>query len=283
MGSLCTAIASFAQARANHGRWLVRIDDLDTFRIVSGATTNILKTLEACELTWDDSLLFQSQRLDAYQTALDALEYEGLVYACTCSRKSLSQNTPIGPNGHIYPGFCRQKQIPRSKSHALRIKTDDAIISFEDQLQGTTTLRLFDEDGDFIVKRRDQIFAYQLAATVDDNEQNINEVFRGIDLLSSTPRQIYLQQLLKLPTPAYCHIPILVDEHRVKLSKQTGAKPVTAEEAPKLLFAVLTLLKHQPPKELTLAPPKELLAWLIENWTPLRLQKITTMQLNQTD
>jgi len=283
MGSLCTAIASFAQARANHGRWLVRIDDLDTFRIVSGATTTILKTLEACELIWDNSLLFQSQRFDAYQSALDTLKHQGLVYACTCSRKSLSQSSLVGPNGHIYPGFCRNKQIPRSKSHALRIKTDDAIISFEDQLQGTTTIRLFDEDGDFIVKRQDQIFAYQLAATVDDNEQNISEVFRGIDLLSSTPRQIYLQQLLKLSTPGYCHVPILVDECRVKLSKQTGAKPVTVEEAPKLLFSVLTLLKHQPPKELALAPPKELLAWLIENWNPLRLQKITTMQLQQSD
>ncbi len=281
MGSLCTAVASFAQARSNHGRWLVRIDDLDTLRVVSGAATNILKTLEACELTWDGSLIYQSQRLDAYHSALGALERKGLVYPCTCSRKSLSQNSKVGPNGHIYPGFCRDKQTPRSKPHALRIKTDDAIISFEDRLQGTTTLRLFDEDGDFIVKRRDQIFAYQLAATVDDNEQNINEVFRGIDLLSSTPRQIYLQQLLKLATPAYCHAPILVDEHRVKLSKQTGAKPVTAKEAPKLLFDVLALLKHQPPKEMVLAHPKELLTWLIENWEPHKLQKVTTMQRTQ--
>lgn len=166
----------------------------------------------------------------------------------------------------------------RSHPHALRIKTCGTRIAFEDRLQGRINVHLDYEDGDFIVRRRDSIIAYHLAAAIDEHQQQITEVVRGTDLLSSTPRQIYLQQILNFSSPAYCHIPVLVDEFDIKLSKQTGATAISIKEPCKTLFKVLSLLKHSPPKELTRAPPNDLLDWAIANWNITKLDQVKSIK-----
>jgi glutamyl-Q tRNA(Asp) synthetase len=275
LGSLYTALAGFLQAKASKGQWLLRIDDVDPFRTVPGIADRIKSTLEALELHWDGPILHQSHRSKDYQAALADLQSNGLVYPCTCSRKELAESRP----GPIYPGFCRNRK-PEShrKSCSLRILTEGARVSFEDRVQGWTEQDLEIEVGDFILFRRDQVYAYHLATVLDDAEQGITEVLRGMDLLDSTPRQIYLQQRLGLPEPTYAHIPILVDPGGNKLSKQTFAPEAEIRNPGGLLFHLLSLLNQDPPAELALAPPEEILEWAIPRWDLARLrglQRIT--------
>lgn len=257
-GSLYTALASFLQARSQQGLWLLRIDDLDTPRNVKGSADNILKTLDAFGLHWDGSVFYQSQYLDAYRGILDQLVKDKLVYPCTCSRKTLTA---------IYSGMCRDKQTLPNSPYSLRIKTDNRIISFDDELQGLISHNLA-EHGDFILKRKDQIIAYQFAVVIDDDKQHINHVVRGCDLLDSTPRQIYLQQILGLVTPDYMHVPVIIDEQGYKLGKQTLATAVDVKKPNAVVFELLTLLKQNPPRELQHAPSTELLGWAIQYWNP---------------
>lgn len=263
LGSLYTALASFLQAKSQHGKWLLRIDDLDTPRNVKGAADVILKTLETFGLQWDDSVVYQSQQLDSYNDILNELSSKQLLYPCTCSRKNLSA---------IYSGLCRDKTALPSEAYALRLKTDNRIISFDDALQGLCSHQLAQQYGDFILKRKDDIIAYQFAVVVDDHLQHVNQIVRGMDLLTETPKQIYLQQLLGLPRPSYMHIPLIIDEQGYKLSKQTRATAVDLNAPHKLIFKLLGLLKQNPPAELHDACLAELIAWAIANWqtTPLR-------------
>jgi glutamyl-Q tRNA(Asp) synthetase len=258
-GSLYTALASFLQARSQQGLWLLRIDDLDTPRNIKGSTDSILKTLDAFGLHWDGSVAYQSQYLDDYHESLDQLVKDKLIYPCICSRKTLTA---------IYSGVCRDKQTLPQSPYSLRIKTDDRIISFNDGLQGLISHNLAEQHGDFILKRKDQIIAYQFAVVIDDDRQHINHVVRGYDLLDSTPRQIYLQQTLGLATPDYMHVPVIIDEHGYKLSKQTLATAVDVKKPHAVIFELLTLLKQNPPGELQHAPSTELLGWAIEHWNP---------------
>jgi glutamyl-Q tRNA(Asp) synthetase len=267
-GSLYTALASFLQARSQQGLWLLRIDDLDTPRNIKGSADSILKTLDAFGLYWDDRVAYQSQSLDVYHEILDQLVKDKLIYPCTCSRKTLTD---------IYSGACRKKQILPSSPYSLRIKTDNRIISFNDELQGLISHNLAEQHGDFILKRKDQIIAYQFAVVIDDNRQHINHVVRGYDLLDSTPRQIYLQQLLGLVTPGYMHVPVIIDEQGYKLSKQTLATAVDVKKPNEVIFELLTLLKQNPPSELQYAPSTELLGWAIEHWSPGRLKNLTAI------
>ncbi|MEQ1531286.1 MAG: tRNA glutamyl-Q(34) synthetase GluQRS [Methylococcales bacterium] len=201
-GSLFTALASFLEARAQQGKWLLRIDDLDTPRNVAGSIAAILKTLEALGLHWDDQVLYQSAHRQAYQDFLHDLEGKQLLYRCTCSRKFLSS---LESHADIYPGHCRNTRCNDDIPHALRIKTEADIISFHDQLQGWISHDIAGQHGDFILKRKDDIVAYQFAVVIDDHLQQISHVVRGIDLLESTPKQIYLQQKLGFTTPDYLH------------------------------------------------------------------------------
>ncbi len=267
-GSLYTALASFLQVRSQQGLWLLRIDDLDVPRNVKGSANSILKTLDAFGLFWDDCVVYQSQYLDVYHDILDQLVKDKLVYPCTCSRKMLTD---------IYSGVCRDKQTPPSSPYSLRIKTDSRIISFNDELQGLISHNLAKQHGDFILKRKDQIIAYQFAVVIDDDRQNINHVVRGFDLLDSTPRQIYLQQILGLVTPDYMHVPVIIDEQGYKLSKQTLATAVDIKKPNAVIFELLTLLKQNPPGELQHAPSTELLAWAIEHWNPGMLKNLTAI------
>ena len=264
-GSLYTALASFLQARSQQGLWLLRIDDLDTPRNIIGSADNIFKTLEKFGLHWDKQVYYQSRYLDTYHEILDKLIKDKLVYPCTCSRKTVTD---------IYSGACRDKQIPTNRPYALRIKTDNRNISFEDELQGLVSQNLVEQHGDFILKRKDQIIAYQFAVVIDDDRQCINHVVRGYDLLDSTPRQIYLQQILGLITPIYMHVPVIIDEQGYKLSKQTRATAVDLESPHEVIFEMLTLLRQAPPSELKLATLSELLDWAIRHWDPGALKKL---------
>lgn len=263
LGSLYTALASFLQARSQQGLWLLRIDDLDSPRNIKGSADSILKTLDAFGLHWDGSVVYQSQSLDVYHEILNRLAEDKLLYSCTCSRKTLTA---------IYSGVCRDKQTPPESPCSQRIKTDNRIISFEDELQGLISHNLAERHGDFILKRKDRIIAYQFAVVIDDDRQGVNHVVRGSDLLDSTPRQIYLQQILGIATPDYMHVPVIIDEQGYKLSKQTRATAVDIKMPHIVIFDLLTLLKQNPPGELQYAPATEMLNWAIGHWDPTPLK-----------
>lgn len=257
LGSVYTALASFLDAKTNHGLWQLRFDDLDTPRNVTGATTHILKTLETLGLHWDGEVDYQSLHLDEYHAVLSDLLINEKIYRCQCSRKDLTS---------IYTQTCRNQNIPANIPHSLRIKTDAREISFNDDLQGHISHNLAQQHGDFILKRRDNIVAYQFAVVLDDFRQNINHVVRGMDLLHETPKQIFLQQILNLPTPSYVHVPILVNEKGEKLSKQTLAAPVDLTAPNLVLFNLLQLLNQNPPLPLQTENVETILKWAIRNW-----------------
>lgn len=259
LGSLYTALASFLQARSQQGKWLLRIDDLDTARNVTGASDAILTTLDTFGLHWDDSVVYQSQCLTTYDDVLNELSKNQLIYPCSCSRKMLASTD-------IYSGLCRHQSPSPDSPTALRIKTDSRLITFEDGLQGVMSHNLAKQTGDFILKRRDGIIAYQFAVVIDDDQQHINQIVRGFDLLAETPKQIYLQHLLGLPCPAYFHVPVIVNEYGYKLSKQTQATAVNVTTPQNVIFELLGLLKQNPPAELQHASVTELLGWAIEHW-----------------
>ncbi|MEY4640774.1 MAG: hypothetical protein RLZZ227_768 [Pseudomonadota bacterium] len=267
-GSIFAALASYLDARAQHGVWLVRIEDLDPPRESKEAAADILRTLEALGLTWDEQVIYQSQRAAAYEEALARLDARKLLYACNCSRQKLSSA------GTVYPGWCRDHHIVRGSATALRCQVGDASISFIDRLQGEYSQQLGRDIGDFIVHRRDGLFAYQLAVVVDDAWQGITDVVRGIDLLDSTPRQIYLQGQLGYPVPRYAHVPIIINAEGQKLGKQQYARPIERTQPGQVLFRTLQALRQHPVADLATASTDEMLAWAIANWKPQNLAGI---------
>lgn len=256
---------------------MLRIDDLDTPRNVKGSVDAILKTLETFGLHWDGSVYYQSQQIDIYNDAISELQRNKLIYPCICSRKTLTASDRVHASLDIYPGICRDRQIQSDMPHALRIKADNRIIVFQDELQGPITHNLAEQDGDFIVKRKDGIIAYQFAVVIDDDLQQVNHIVRGFDLLEATPKQIYLQQILGLSTPGYMHVPVIVDEQGYKLSKQTRATAVDLNSPHRVIFELLMLLKQAPPIELQHASVAEQLGWAIEHWNPDVLKNVHTV------
>ncbi|KJV06407.1 tRNA glutamyl-Q(34) synthetase GluQRS [Methylocucumis oryzae] len=270
LGSLLTALAGFLEARSQQGLWLLRFDDLDTPRNQPGAVDAILTTLDTFGLHWDLNVVYQSQHLPDYHDYLSQLANNEQVYRCRCSRKTL--------NSAIYPGTCRAQTILASEAHAIRIKTNPQVICFTDALQGVIAHDIRAQHGDFILKRKDNIFAYQFAVVIDDALAGVNQVVRGCDLLLETPKQLYLQQLLGLATPRYMHVPVIVDANGQKLSKQSYAAAVDTHNPAQTLYDLLILLKQQPPKKLSLATVNEILTWAITHWQTTPLSAIT--QLN---
>ncbi|QJD30898.1 tRNA glutamyl-Q(34) synthetase GluQRS [Methylococcus geothermalis] len=261
LGSLYTALVGFCEARRRRGAWLVRIDDADRLRCRPIHADDILRTLEKHGLWWDENVLFQSHRDEIYRAALERLVSDGLVFPCTCPRRELAAS------GQVYPGNCRTRdRRPPAGEHALRLRVDEAVVGFDDRLQGRFEQDLGNEVGDFVVRRRDGIPAYHLATVIDDAEQGVTEVLRGVDLLDSTPRQILLQERLGLPRPDYCHIPVLTDRGGIKLSKQAGARAVDANTPSKNLWTLLTLLGFAPEPGLLGAQPAEILDWVVARW-----------------
>ncbi len=258
-------------ARRHNGHWLLRIDDLDTPRNIKGADEAILRCLECFGLQWDKSVDYQSRHLQNYQQILAELRRREWLYACRCSRKTLYKQ-------RIYPGFCREAGYPDNASTALRLKTPNAWIEFDDALQGRVSQNPALEQGDFIVRRKDRIIAYQFAVVVDDQRQAITHVVRGADLLESTPKQLHLQQLLGYPPPHYMHLPLIVDRQGNKLGKQTLAAPIDNKHPASTLFLLLKLLQQNPPPELHQASIQEQLNWAIVHWQPQALKKVSMIQ-----
>jgi len=274
-GSLVAAAGSLLEARSRGGEWLVRMEDLDTPRVAPGAADEILRTLEACGMHWDGKVIRQSGRGDAYYAALHQLRGQGVVYPCACSRRDIAESAAAGIEGPVYPGTCRSGLPPGRAARALRIDTRGAVVAFEDAVQGALAHDLERDFGDFVLYRADDVYAYQLAVVVDDAEQGVTDIVRGADLLTSTPRQIHLQQLLGLPQPRYVHLPVVVDAAGEKLSKQTFAKPVNAERPESALVAALAFLGQSPPSELAHATVTELWDWALENWILGQVPRIT--------
>ena len=272
-GSLVAALGSFLDARRCGGEWWVRIEDVDAPRARSGAADAILRALERFQLHWDGPVLYQSRRTDAYRAALARLLSAGLAYPCTCSRRELAACPRGGDGAPIYPGHCRAGVGHPGRPAAVRLRVDGAAVAFRDAVRGEFRQCLTGEVGDFVIRRADGLFAYQLAVVVDDAAQGITRVVRGADLLDSTPRQIHLQRLLGLPEPAYAHLPVAVDQSGHKLSKQAGAAPLDADDPAPALWAALRFLGQNPPADLRRESPATLLAWARDHW---RLASVPT-------
>ena len=266
-GSLLGALASFLDARANQGRWLVRIEDIDPPREVAGATQAILDCLLAHGLQWDSEVLQQSTRIDLYrQTCLQLLAADRAFY-CTCSRTDLMDQRGI------YSGHCRQcKQQPLT-AHAIRLRVNDLTVRFDDAIQGYNEQTLLHEVGDFVIFRKEQLPAYQLAVVVDDAAQGVTHIVRGSDLLDSTARQIFLQRCLQLPQPQYAHIPVIANTLGQKLSKQTRAHELENHRAGENLRCALEFLNQSPPPPELPTEPTAILNWAIAHWDSARIPK----------
>ena len=311
-GSLVAAIGSYLDAKLHQGTWLVRMEDLDTPRCTPEAADDILRTLNVYGLHWDGEVVYQSQRTPAYEAALQQLKDFGAVYPCCCTRKEIADSAVHGVEGLVYPGTCRHGIPAGREGRAWRVRTDieltrhsraggnpaiqnalcsnsldsrlrgndkSEVIEFDDALQGGISQNLESDIGDFVVKRADGLFAYQLAVVVDDAFQDITHVVRGADLLLSTPRQIYLQRLLGLPTPSYLHLPVVVNVQGEKLSKQTLAEPIDKQQAATTLFNALLFLQQSPPTQLRSGSVDEVLAWAVHHWQPNKMAGIQAMQV----
>src|SRR5438477_3772932 len=266
-GSLVAAVASWLDARAAGGRWLVRIEDLDRPRCLPGAAEEILRSLERLGLGWDGEIVYQSARQDLYLDALRRLQ--GHTYWCNCARAEISDaSLGLAADGaHIYPGTCRAAGLAAGR--AQRIRTRAETIRFIDRLQGDQSQVLESELGDFVLYRAEGMYAYQLAVVVDDAAQGVTDVVRGADLLDSTPRQIYLQRLLRVPTPRYLHVPAAVNAAGEKLSKQTGALPVDPTWAS--VRRALDFLGQ---------PPSDSLEEAVRTWDPARIPARRALQVS---
>ena len=265
-GSLVAALGSLLSTRWRGGRWLLRIEDLDTPRNAAGASDSILRDLERFAMPWDGEVMWQSKRTDAYRQALATLAHRGWSFECGCSRRDLVDG--------VYPGTCREGLPPGRSARSVRLRVHGANIGFHDAIQGLTTQCLETEVGDFVVLRVDGIAAYHLAVVVDDAEQRVSEVVRGCDLLESTPRQILIQRALGLPTPEYAHLPVAVDASERKLSKQRLARPIAADPPGTVLVDALEFLGQGPPRELARAPAAEIVAWAIACWDRTRVPRL---------
>ncbi len=267
-GSLVTALASCLDARAHSGRWLLRIEDVDTPRTVAGASDAILASLRHCGFEWDGEVVLQSQRTDAYHAALEQLKAVAAVFPCACSRRELelAESGFARDGSRRYPGTCRTGLPPGREARAWRVRAQGRI-SFEDAVQGSQSEELERDCGDYVVLRADGLFAYQLAVVVDDAAAGVTHVVRGADLLESTARQIHLQTLLGHPHPAYAHLPVATNAKGEKLSKQTQAPPVERMSPQLALLGALRFLGQNPPvHELSRAPLSLVWQWALNNW-----------------
>lgn len=267
LGSLTTAVASFLHARQNHGEWLVRIEDIDPPREVPGAADQILRVLEAFDLEWDRSVLYQSSRLAHYDHEAQRLLAAGLAFRCRCTRSELRAQE--GPPAR-YPGTCRDRSVPPGDA-AIRARVDPGAITVSDELQGTSEVDLAATTGDYVIVRRDGLPAYHLAVVLDDAAQGVTAIVRGVDLLEPTATHLHLQRTLALTTPRYYHLPVVVNEQKQKLSKQTGATAVDATQ-PRVAARVLELLGLPVPEALVGERPRALWRWALEGWSLERLR-----------
>jgi glutamyl-Q tRNA(Asp) synthetase len=275
-GSLVAAVGSYLDARHHAGEWLVRMEDLDPPREVPGAADDILRTLEHYGLHWDGEVSYQGRRQAGYQLALEQLDADGWLYGCACTRREIADTALPGQGGNIYPGTCRNGLPDGRKARALRVRVGNTEICFDDGLQGSRRQHLGRDVGDFVVRRADDLAAYQLAVVVDDAAQQITHVVRGADLLDSTPRQVHLQGLLGLATPTYLHLPVAINSAGEKLGKQTHAPAVGAADPVAVLLDVLQFLQQDVPGPVDGMSLEDLWQWAIQRWDRTRLYAIRT-------
>jgi glutamyl-Q tRNA(Asp) synthetase len=266
LGSLYTAAASYLDARAHAGRWLVRIEDVDRPREIAGSAAGILATLEAFGFEWDGPVMRQSDGAARYEGALQTLQAQHLTFACSCSRLQLEDESR-------YPGTCRVRPSAWNVATAVRLRVEHGSVQFADRIQGRYRQDVAGAVGDVILKRRDQVFAYLLAVVVDDAEQGITHIVRGADLLDNTPRQIYLQRALGLPSPHYAHVPVLTESDDSKLAKSRRSVRLAADSALPQLLAVFSLLGLAPPGSLAAATLAEAWGWAIQQWDLKKVPK----------
>ena len=279
-GSLLAAVGSYLQARAAHGRWLLRIEDLDRPRVVAGAADRIVHALAAFGFEWDGPIEYQSRRLDQYSKALDSLRAAGRIYACTCSRARIAAWHARQDGAEVdelrYPGICREHVHAFDGESAFRFHVREGHVDFIDRIQGPQSEDVAQISGDFVVRRRDGIHAYHLAVVIDDAAQGITEVVRGADLLDSTSRHILLQRALGVPTPAYCHLPVALDLSGRKLSKSTQSLSVDPAHAAAVLCQTLVALRQSPPPALKTGDLREIWEWAIRHWNLQPLRRLLT-------
>lgn len=275
-GSLVAALGSYLDARAQDGEWLLRIEDVDAPRTVPGAADGILRTLEGFGFEWDGEVVVQSQRHDLYHAALVRLQLDGHVYPCACSRSEIAvASTQISVDGGLrYPGTCRAGLASGKAARAWRLRVADRESAFVDRLQGEARQNLERDVGDFVLLRADGQYAYQLAVVVDDAAQGVNAVVRGVDLLDSTLRQMWLQQCLGQPTPSYAHLPVVVNAQGEKLSKQTRAAAVDALGGSAVLAAALRFLGHAVPEDISGGSLSDFWRWAISAWSLARVPAV---------
>jgi glutamyl-Q tRNA(Asp) synthetase len=272
LGSLLAAVGSWVDARAHGGEWLLRIEDVDRARVQPGASDTIQHSLEAHGLHWDGPVLFQSTRDEAYRARLDVLLERSQAYPCSCSR---GEAASASDRDGRYPGTCRRGPARRDGPLAIRLRTQGyPPIPAEDRVHGPYWQDVDAIVGDFVLRRRDGFWSYQLAVVVDDAEQGITDVVRGMDLYDNSPRQRLLQGILGLPMPSLLHLPLLLDEDGAKRSKSRQALPVDPAAAPRTLSRVLALLRHPPPSDLVGAPVATQLGWAVACWDPQRLKGV---------
>ena len=283
LGSLLAAVGSYLDARHHGGRWLLRIEDLDTPRIVPGSADRILRTLDGFGLTWDGDVIYQSQRTALYRAALHELKSAGHTFECSCSRRELADSAGPAGTDTGYPGTCRNGPTRSAVATATRFRlTDDSfVVLFDDRVQGVCRFGR-GELGDFVVRRKDQIIAYQLAVVVDDDAQHVSDVVRGADLLPSTAWQIALQRALAMRSPRYAHLPLVTAENAEKLGKSRHSVPVDPAQANAYLTTVLRLLNHPPPAELENDKPAQLLQWAARNWNVKAFERLQSVTARDT-
>ena len=275
-GSLVAAVASYLDARAAGGEWHLRIEDVDAPRTVAGAEVEILRTLEALGFAWDGPIVRQGARAARYEESLARLRARALVYRCRCSRKEVADSGITGLDGVVYPGTCRHARVGSGTAGAERFLVDDIPVTVIDRVQGPITQCLASEIGDFVVKRRDGLFAYQLAVVVDDHDLGVTDVVRGADLIGSTPRQVALQHALKFATPRYLHVPVAT-RHGEKLSKQTLAPAIDARRGAQALALALRFLGQEVPRERS---PTALLAQAVRQWRPELIPRCRSVDID---
>ncbi|WP_269533320.1 tRNA glutamyl-Q(34) synthetase GluQRS [Chitinimonas sp. BJYL2] len=283
-GSLLAATASYLDARAQSGEWLLRIEDLDPPREMPGATDGILRTLAAFGFEWDGEVVLQSRRHALYAAALADLQARHLAYGCACTRKEIADTSRPGVDGPVYPGTCRDGVAVGRIARAIRVRVEGVeTIQYLDAIQGMQSQNLADQVGDFVLRRADGFYAYQLAVVVDDAEQGITHVVRGADLIDSTPRQIHLQRCLSYPSLQYAHVPVLVNANGEKLSKQTLAPALDPADAGRQLWAAMQALGLSPPPALLNEKLADIWQWAIQNWQIDRVPSSRVLRAEQLD
>lgn len=267
-GSLVAALASALDVRSRGGEWLLRIDDLDQAREAPGAREAILEDLSVHGFAWDGAIRTQHPRRTAYRQSVERLLDSDAAYRCACTRREILANSPTG----IYPGTCRNGVRAGKTPRSIRVKVPDEAMVFDDRWAGRTSQKLERDVGDFVLWRADDVPAYHLATVLDDAEAGVTHVVRGADLLDSTPRQIFLQQLLGLPSPVYGHFPLVLQAGR-KLGKQTRAPRLDHRRPARTLTAALEFLRQDPPATLDAASLEDVWDWALDNWQPDALRQ----------